>query len=214
MTHDRTKLAVDLFDAHSDAYEKKFMDVSPYHAALDSFCAALPTGAVEVLELACGPGNITKYVLNKLPDLRILATDLAPKMLELARANNPGVRSQLLDCRDIPSLGRSFDGIIAGFCLPYLDQEQTRSMIRDAAQALRKNGVLYLSTMEDDPSKSGWKASSNDPSYQLFMNYHTADFLTGLLSENAFTLVDLQRTQTSGTDGTLYNDLMLTAQLS
>ena len=214
MEQDRTKLAVELFDAHSEVYEKKFMDVSPYHASLDSFCEALPSGAVDVLELACGPGNITKYVLDKRPELRILATDLAPKMLKLAQVNNPGASFQLLDCRDIPSLGRSFDGIIGGFCLPYLDQEQARNMIRDAAHALRRNGVLYLSTMEGDPSESGWKTSSNDPSYQLFMNYHTADLLTGLLSECGFTLVDLQRTQTYATDGTVYNDLLLTAKLS
>ena len=214
MTQDKTKLAVELFNAHSVVYEKKFMDVSPYHASLNSFCSAMPTGALDVLELACGPGNITKYVLDKRPELKILATDLAPKMLELARANNPSANFQLLDCRDITSLGRSFDGIICGFCLPYLDQEQARRMIRDAGQALRKHGVLYLSTMEDDPAKSDWKTSSSDPSYRLFMNFHTADFLTGILSENGFALVDLQRTQTNGTDGIVYNDLMLTARLA
>ncbi|MGV9011340.1 MAG: class I SAM-dependent methyltransferase [Flavobacteriales bacterium] len=214
MEQERTKLAVELFDAHSEVYAKKFMDVSAYHASLDSFCEALPSGAVDVLELACGPGNITKYVLDKRPELRILATDLAPKMLKLAQVNNPGASFQLLDCREILSLGRSFDGIIGGFCLPYLDQDQARTMIRDAAKALRRNGVLYLSTMEGDPSQSGWKTSSNDPGYQLFMNYHTADFLTGLLSECGFILVDLLRTQTTATDGTVYNDLLLTAKLS
>jgi len=39
----------------------------------------------KVLELACGPGNITKCLLSKRPDLEILATDIAPNILELAK---------------------------------------------------------------------------------------------------------------------------------
>lgn len=214
MDHDKSKLAIDLFNAHSELYQKKFMDVSSYSSSLDYFCAALGEGIKDVLELACGPGNITKYVLDKRPDLRILATDLAPNMLDLARTNNPGAIFQPLDCREITSLRRNFDGIIAGFCLPYLDAKEARSLIHEAARVLRKDGVLYLSTMEADPAKSGWQASSADPDRRVFMNYHTAVSLTGMLEENGFTLVDLQRCRTIGTDGVEVIDLQLTAKRS
>lgn len=212
MVHVKKLLAVDLFNTHAKAYQERFMDVAPYHASFDALCSGIAPGPAEVLELACGPGNITKYMLSKRPELRILATDLAPNMLALAEANNPQVSVQLLDCRKLVSLGRSFDAIVCGFCLPYLTPEETKQLIKDAASVLRKNGVLYLSTMEDDPAKSGWRASSSNPSEQVFMHYYQADFLTDTLRAHGFTALHLSRTQTSATDGTVFNDLMIVAR--
>ena len=44
-----------------------------------------------VLELGCGPGNLSKQLLSLRPDLKITATDLAPDMLEIAQETNPSI---------------------------------------------------------------------------------------------------------------------------
>ena len=98
---DKTKMAVDVFDRQAHNYEQKFMDVSLYHHSLDKYCDRLSSAQATVLELACGPGNITAYVLGKMPELQILGTDLSPAMLALARKNNPAAVFELLDCRNI-----------------------------------------------------------------------------------------------------------------
>src|SRR6478736_3881300 len=98
---DKTQMAVDVFDLRADQYESKFMDVTLYHATLDLFCNAVAKKDAAILELACGPGNITKYLLAKRPDFRLLGTDLSPNMLALARKNNPIATFALLDCREI-----------------------------------------------------------------------------------------------------------------
>jgi ubiquinone/menaquinone biosynthesis C-methylase UbiE len=203
---------IPLFDANAKGYEAKYMDVSLYHAALDRFCALLARPNAEVLELACGPGNITKYVLKQRPDLRILGTDLAPNMLELARMNCPTATFQLLDQRRMSGLERAFDGIISGFGLPYLTSEEAARSIRDAARCLNPNGVLYLSTMEDDPAKSGFETSSSGA--QLYINYHRAQDLGAALNANGFNIADVSRVTYSGPSGKTITDVMIVATLA
>lgn len=167
------------------------MDVSLYHDSFDLFLSHIPKQNAEILELACGPGNITKYLLNKRPDLKILGTDLAPNMLELAKKNNPQAEFQLLDCREILSLEKKFDAILCGFALPYLSKEEAMKLIDDAAKILNAGGVIYISTMEDDYSKSGIKKGSQGD--EIFMHYHEAAYLQKTLEENGFEILDLRR---------------------
>src|SRR4051812_15408408 len=105
---DKNKIAVAVFDKSAKKYQDKFMDVSLYHDTFDAFCDLVTKKGAMVLEIACGPGNITKYLLEKRPDLKILGTDLSPNMLELARANNPLAEFVLMDCRNIGSLNQKY----------------------------------------------------------------------------------------------------------
>lgn len=209
---DHNPIAIRVFNAWAQGYNEAFMDTSLYHASFDRFCDAIDAREAEVLELGCGPGNITQYLLNKRPDLRILGTDLAPNMLELARANNPGATFQLLDARNLRSLDRTFDAIMCGFCLPYLTPEEAITLIRDAAAVLREKSVLYLSTMEDDPARSGFKPSSTGQGESAYIQYYEGRYLTDGLEANGFTVVHLDRKAYAGRDGALTTDVVIVAK--
>lgn len=187
----QTKIAVDIFNKLATAYQEKFMDVSMYHDSLDVFCNSIKKEKPEILELACGPGNITKYLLQKRPDFKILGSDLAPNMIELAKINNPTAHFELMDCRAITSLSRKYDGILCGFGLPYLSKEEAIQFIKDVNQKLNQNGILYISTMEDDNSKSGFKTGSTGD--KMYQNFHQADYLSATLEENGFRIIHLER---------------------
>ena len=188
---DQTKIAVDIFNKLADVYQERFMDVSLYHDSCDFFCNAIAKEKAAILELACGPGNITKYLLEKRPDFKILGTDLAPNMIALAKVNNPKADFQLLDCRAITSLNKKFDGIMCGFGLPYLSKTEAIQFIKDSSKQLNENGVLYISTMEDDNSKSGYKTGSTGDT--MYQNFHQADYLSTALEENGFNIIHLDR---------------------
>ena len=188
---DQTKIAVDIFNKLATGYQDKFMDVSLYHDSLDVFCNSIKKENPEILELACGPGNITKYLLEKRPYFKILGTDLAPNMIELARINNPTAEFELMDCRAITSINKKFDGIMFGFGMPYLSKEEAIQFIKDASQKLNKNGILYISTIEDENSKSGFKTGSTGDT--MYQNFHQADYLSAALEENEFKIIHLER---------------------
>jgi len=189
----KTKAAVVIFDKYAPLYEAKYMSVAKYHESLEIFTASLSSAFASILELACGPGNITKYLLDKVPTLKILATDLSPAMLRLAHSNSPTASFLLLDCRSILELKSKYDAIICGFGLPYISKEDAIQMIKDASKSLNNGGLIYFSTMEDDYSKSGYKTSSTDPSEGLFTYFHQEDYLVAALKKHDFEIIHISR---------------------
>jgi ubiquinone/menaquinone biosynthesis C-methylase UbiE len=206
---DKTKIAVEVFNTNANLYQERFMDVSLYHEALNYFVDALPGN--RILELACGPGNITKFLLDRKPGLQLLATDLSENMLNLAKANNPGAAMQFMDCREIWKLTEKYDGVVCGFGFPYLSKEEAIQFIKDATLVLQPGGVLYISTMEDDYGKSDWKLPGSGQGPAVFMHYHEAGYLIDALDENGFKLLLTDR-QNYGEGETATVDLQLVAK--
>jgi ubiquinone/menaquinone biosynthesis C-methylase UbiE len=206
---DHNELAVGIFNSHAKEYAQQFMDVSLYHEVLDIFCNSIKKENPSILEIACGPGNVTKYLLKQRPDFQILATDLSENMLAEAAANNPGCDFIILDARKITTLNKFYDGIICSFCLPYLKKTEVEQLIKDCSQLLNANGLLYLSTMEDDYSKSGIKTSSGGES--IFMYYYQCEYLTTVLLENGFSILHSRRISYNDR-GNEVTDLILIAE--
>ncbi len=206
---DKTEVAVGVFNKLAGLYQEKFMNVDLYTDTFDLFCSSVTKANATVLELACGPGNITKYLLKKRPDFNILGTDLAPNMIKLAQMNNPEAVFRLMDCRDIGLMDEKYDGIMCGFGLPYLSKEEALKLVSDASRLLNHNGVLYLSTMEDDYGKSGLKKGSTGD--EIFMHFHQADYLTGAIEENGLHIISIARKEYPAADGTTTTDLVMIA---
>lgn len=209
---DKTKIAIEVFDQYAKEYQDKFMGMNLYNASFDLFCDSIEKENADILEIACGPGNITKYLLKKRPDFKILGTDLSTKMIKLAKANNPTTEFQIMDCRDIDKIRKKYDAIMCGFCLPYLSKEEALKLISDVSILLKSSGILYISTMEDDYNNSGWEGSSSGGKEKMFIHYHQADFLTKALTENGFDILDLQRLESPGDHSASSKDLMILAK--
>lgn len=160
-------------------YEERFMDLEIYNQSYDRFCAAIPKQAARVLEVGCGPGNISRYLLKQRPDFELLGIDCAPNMVDLARKNNPSARFQVMDARNLSELVRPFDGIISGFCLPYLLPEDGSKLLQDFYDLLEDKGLLYLSFVEGDSSNPVLQTgSSGDRTY--FTYYELSTILDAL----------------------------------
>ncbi len=198
-----------LFDSFADTYQEKYMDVSLYQDTLAMFCDLIPSENASLLDIACGPGNITRYLLDTRPDFKILGIDLAPKMIGLAKKNNPEAEFRIMDARDIDQLDQQFAGIVCGFCFPYLFKEEALKLITNAANLLGPQGALYISTMEGDESKSGWQGPSSGGDERLYMHFHQADYLKAGLLAAGFSKVDVYRQNYSAGGGSDTVDLIL-----
>lgn len=168
-------------------YEEKFMHLDLYNETYDQFCQSIEKNNATILDIGCGPGNISKYLLTKRPDWQLHGIDIAPTMIELAQKNNPTASFEVLDSRNILQLNKKFDGIMCGFCVPYLTPEDCVQMIADAAKLLHTNGTIYLSFVPGDPAKSGFQTgSTGDKSY---FHFYTNEFLIDALLANEFASV-------------------------
>ena len=167
------------------------MDLTMYDDSYRAFCALLRPGPARVLDAACGPGNVARYLMTQRPDLDLLGIDLAPRMVEIARQAVPSARFAVHDCRHLADLPSGFNGIICAFGLPYLSREETATFIRAAVRALEPGGVLYLSTMLGKSEDSGFEACSTGD--QVHINYYTEEEVFGSLQNCGFTLLEQRR---------------------
>lgn len=164
-------------------YQEKFMDLDLYNETYDFICKSVTKEKATLLEIGCGPGNITRYLLSKRPDFNILGIDIAPNMIELARQNVPAARFEVMDCRHINQLNSKFDAIIGGFCLPYLNSAEADELIAVASDLLNEHGLLYLSFVEGDPASSEFKTGGGG---RVFFNYHVLEELQAKLAQHQF----------------------------
>jgi 2-polyprenyl-3-methyl-5-hydroxy-6-metoxy-1,4-benzoquinol methylase len=181
---DRYKETFETWNKLASQYQDKFMDLNLYNHTYDFFCNLITKDKAKLLEIGCGPGNITKYLLARRPDFEIFGIDIAPNMIELAKMNNPTARFAIMDCRQISELETKFDGIVCGFCVPYLSQADSKVFIADCNNLLNENGILYLSFVEGDPIKSDFLVGSSGD--RVFFYYYKLDDLTEQLKENNF----------------------------
>jgi ubiquinone/menaquinone biosynthesis C-methylase UbiE len=208
---DHNKIAVELFNKLAETYQEKYGDVGLYRRSLDTFCSLLGPSA-SILEVACGPGNVTRYLLNKRPDLKVTATDLAPNMVRLASANNPEATVSLLDGRNIKSLNNRYNAVMCSFMLPYLNLQEAQQFISDAADILHPGGILYVSTMEDSEHTSEWKKGSSGDS--VLMHYHSLSLLDQILQKKEMKIFFSENIQHPTQVNTTTLDLILIAELN
>ena len=204
---DKNKISVDTFNRLAEKYQQKYMDFDFYTDTYDAICNLVEDDNAVILDIACGPGNIARYLKNKRPGFRIDGIDLAPRMVELARANNPTANFEVMDCRDIASIGKKYDAVISGFCTPYLDRDEVAKLIADVRGLLNDNGVFYLSTMEDAYEKSALQTSDSGESVYIY--YHQLGFLEHCLAASGFSVVDTRRKHFPAESGPPVTDLFI-----
>jgi 2-polyprenyl-3-methyl-5-hydroxy-6-metoxy-1,4-benzoquinol methylase len=205
------KTTIDTYNKLAQAYQDRFMDLDIYNHTYDSFCNFVDVKNPKVLEIACGPGNVSRYLLKQRPDFKILGIDLAEKMIQLAKVNNPTVDYQVMDCLDINQFDQKFDAVMSGFCMPYISKDDCLKQIQYVSNLLNPNGIFYLSTMEDDPEKSGLKGSPNHDD-KVYMFFHQAEYLIQALEQNGFEILDIQRQDYADTEQTETTDLFIYAR--
>lgn len=169
MAHEKETIAT--WNKIAELYEERFMGLDLYNDTYDAFCAAVGNRKANILEIGCGPGNVSRYLIQQEPDWHITATDIAPNMIALAQKNNPSANCLVMDSREIGKLEVQFDGIIAGFVLPYLSVEESRHLIADCKKILNNKGILYLSFVDGKTEDSGYQTGSNGD--RIYFQYHS-----------------------------------------
>ncbi|HXA46278.1 MAG TPA: methyltransferase domain-containing protein [Burkholderiaceae bacterium] len=180
-----------VFNKLAQQYRDKYMDLTIYDATYRKFCELLNKGHARVLDAACGPGNVSRFLMAQLPELDLLGIDLAPRMVELAQAEAPSAQFKMHDCRRLLDLGQRFDGIVCAFGLPYLSSSEVVEFVRSSREILDADGVLYLSFMEGKSEDSGFQTSSSGD--RMYINYHSEPQIRDALLSHGFTIAEWSR---------------------
>jgi SAM-dependent methyltransferase len=188
---DHSARSASAFDKVADKYQERFMGLTVYDDGYQEFCDLLPPGRARILDAACGPGNVSRFLMARRPELDLLGIDLAPRMVELARETVPSARFAVHDCRRLADLEMRFHGIICAFGLPYLSWGEARAFIETAGSVLEPKGVIYLSTILGNSADSGFERFSSGD--EVHVTYHNEEQVSSWLEEYRFTLVKQER---------------------
>jgi len=190
------------WDKLAQIYQDKFMEFALYNDTYDTFLMSINNySSAKVLEVGCGPGNISKYLLSKNPELQITAIDASKNMIELAKINNPTVQCIEMDARKINKLTDQYDAVICGFCMPYLSPSDCKNLFANCKNLLKNAGTLYLSFVEGDDSKSGYQVGSSGD--KMYFYYHPLDVLQETLKAHCFKTEHLIHKQYTKADNTV-----------
>ncbi len=181
---DRYEETFNTWNKIASLYQDKFMKMDLYDNSYDVICNSIKTDKTKILDIGCGPGNITKYLLAKRPDFQIYGIDIAPNMIALAKENNPTAKFDVMDSRKMDGIKEKFDGIVCGFCIPYMSPADYEKLFRDAYDLLAENGLFYLSFVEGNTENSGFQTSNKD---RVYFYYHSLKEMKARLIEHRFT---------------------------
>lgn len=206
------KETINTYNESAHEYQDRFMELKLYHDTYDKFCSLILKKNARILEIACGPGNVTKYLLSKRPDFKFLGIDLAPNMIKLAKSNNPTAEFQVMNGKEINKLQGKFDAIICAFGMPYFSKEEVAVLIKNVSDLLVPNGIFYFSTMEDDYHKSGFEPTSFSGNNKVFIYYHQKDYLEKQIQLHGFQTLDFKRKFCPEPNGTFFTDMIFTVK--
>lgn len=204
-------VSVRRFDEFAEEYASRFENVSGYIDQLTHFCNQIKSDKPAILELACGPGNVTRFLKDRFPESRIVALDLAPKMIEIARSQLPAVDFRVMDVRAISEIQDQFDAVMCSFCLPFLSKADAAQLIGDCANFLVSGGVLYISTMEGDATRAGFETTSFSGDSEIYFNYHRQQDLEDVFATNGFEIRQVKLQDYIEPDGSATTDMIFIA---
>ena len=97
-------VTVATFNRLADRYAEKYFHLDIYDRYLERFAKRIESQGASVLDVACGPGNVSAYLAKVRPDLKLVGVDLAEGMIEQARLRVPSAEFLVKDCRHIGEL--------------------------------------------------------------------------------------------------------------
>lgn len=118
---------------------------------LQKFDSIIDGCSTPILDLGCGTGNDTLYLIQK--GKTVIPCDQSHNAMDMIKKNFPEIKDtrcfNILD--GLPFVKESFDLIIADLCLHYFREKDTFRILNDINEKLTRNGhlILRVNTVND-----------------------------------------------------------------
>ena len=166
---------LEVYAAKAEDYAEAFLAQSP-DADLRRFMDALPPGG-RVLDLGCGPGSATAFMLEAGFDVD--PTDASREMAEVAKTRF-GIDVRISTFDELAAQSE-YDGVFANFSLLHAKKADLPRHLAAISRALKPSGTFHIGTKVGDGEKRD--------ALGRFYAYYREDELTALLEEAGFDVI-------------------------
>jgi ubiquinone/menaquinone biosynthesis C-methylase UbiE len=192
------------YDDSAIEFMKKIGSLKNYNETYD-FLINLINEDDNILDLACGPAQISKYIIDKV-NVNVTGVDLSKEMLKIAKENIPNgvfIQDSITNVHN----NLEYNLVIIGFGIPYLNKEQVKKCIKNCVSMLKINGHIYISFM--DGNKQGFEETSFGGKNKFYLYYHQKEEIINIMKNNGIELIKNYELNYKEMDGRITKDIVL-----
>jgi len=138
------------FEAEAKEYDDIILKLIPYYKQMvEALISAIPFNIdepIQVIDLGCGTGTISKQIADKYPNAKILCVDIAANMIEIAKfklSNHAHSEFITGDFSTIELTGK-YDVVVSSLALHHLETDDKKKTFYQKIYGLLSNsGVFY-----------------------------------------------------------------------
>ncbi|MDB4334964.1 class I SAM-dependent methyltransferase [bacterium] len=137
------------YSEYSSQFEEKIGSLDIYHESYNDFICGAKRKS-NMLDLACGPGNVSLFIKNMCPEIEITCVDLSDEMLELAKKKGFMAEFYKSDILNIDIPDKKYDLIMCAFGIPYIKSSELERFVSEVNRYSEKGTSVYISCMEGE----------------------------------------------------------------
>ncbi|USZ68771.1 class I SAM-dependent methyltransferase [Halorussus salilacus] len=177
------------YQSVADEYRERHADRSGVAELVEEFLTAVEdaTGGApgRVADVGCGPGWESATFADR--GHEVVAADLTPAFLRVAREEAPDAAFARMDMRSLGFAADAFDGLWACASFLHVPREDAPATLREFRRTVRPDGVAYLSVKRGDGEKEGDGYEGDSRRFTLYR----AGELRSLVSDAGFEVESL-----------------------
>ncbi len=181
---DKSKLAAKTYDKIAAIYTTQYFEDLSETFYIDKFLSKLPNKA-KILDVGCGPGQFTKYVLEK--GFLVEGVDYSKSMVKIAREKVPGGVFQHMDMRKMDYKNSSFDGLLVAYSLIHIPSSELSKTLKEFRRIMKPKSYMLVIVQKGEPDRIVDEPLKRGE--RMFINFFTRKGLVKLISKSGFKVV-------------------------
>lgn len=193
-----------VYKKYANSFDEKIAPLDIYNEAYDFLIERLQNDS-SILDLGCGPGNVSAYLKRYKPELSITGVDISEEMIDIAKT---GIQDGTFIVGDIFDVtpNTQFHCVVCAFAIPYLSLLEVERLAKIISQRLTLHGMFFISFM--DGNTEGFEKTSFTGNDELFVYYHPRQLIYEILHKQSLSVAKTFEVDYPEEDGSITKDIV------